>query len=487
MKLSRREFIKRSGSAFGLTAMATQFGLINSFAQMNSGAFHGNDDYKALVCIFLNGGNDGNNTIIPIHDDKAVSNFADYNDVRSGQGLALPRNSLLPISVPRIGNLSYGLHSRLGQVNGGLNNGIHELWAHGKMAIVGNVGTLIAPITRKEYQDYSIPRPFQLFSHLDQISQFQAARSDRGTNMGWGGKLSDNLTAVKNPNGLIPMVTSIDGAQLFTAGETTPSLSIAGAEVPLNEVFKPEGFDGSAFSNLRLFMFNQMRTIDLESNYVAAASSITEQAMQANDALSSFQEVTASFPNTRLGNQLKQVARLVKKRTNLNISRQIFYCQLNGFDHHDSQLVQQHDLLTELSQAIRAFYDETIVQGIVDNVTTFTMSDFGRTFQPSGISGNVGTDHAWGNHHFVVGGAVSGGDIYGMNTSNGTPYPTLTLDGPDDADVGVNARGRWIPTTSVEQYAATLAAWYGLEQQHIPLVFPNIGNFNVSNLGFMQM
>jgi len=233
-------------------------------------------------------------------------------------------------------------------------------------------------------------------------------------------------------------------------------------------------------------MFNQMRTLDLDSHYVAAASSITEQAMRANNALSTFQEVNVAFPGTSLGKQLKQVARLIKKRASLNISRQIFYCQLNGFDHHFSQVPQHQDLLTEFSQAVRAFYDETVVQGVSSQVTTFTMSDFGRTFSPSGTGGNVGTDHAWGNHLFVIGGSVLGGDVYGINTSNGTPYPSLTLDGPDDADFGANARGRWIPTTSVEQYAATLARWYGLQPNDFPVVFPNIGRFAVSNLGFMQ-
>lgn len=489
MKPTRREFIKKSAIALGMTGVATQFdrlGLMSVLAQKPGRTEKIGGNYKALVCLFLDGGNDGNNTIIPIHDDSNISNYSNYSMARIQQGLALARNSLLPVSVPRIGNLPYGLHPRLGPVSGGLNNGIHELWAQGKMAIVGNVGTLVSPTSRIQYQDYSFPRPFQLFSHSDQVAQFQVARSDVSVFSGWGGKLSDRMSFTSNPNSLIPMITSIEGAQLFTAGDTTVSLAISDAEIPLNEVFRPEGFNGTGFSLLRQTMFDQMRTIDLDSRYVAAASSITSQAIEANNALSTFQEVSVTFPNTRIGNQLKQVARLIKKRESLNISRQIFYCQINGFDHHDSQLPNHQLLLTEFSQAVRAFYDEMVAQGVSNDVTTFTMSDFGRTFNPSGNGGNAGTDHAWGNHMFVIGGSVRGGDIYGMNTSNGTPYPTLVLDGPDDADVGPNARGRWIPTTSVEQYAATLARWYGLEENSMNLVFPNLGNFANSNLGFMQ-
>ncbi len=229
-----------------------------------------------------------------------------------------------------------------------------------------------------------------------------------------------------------------------------------------------------------------MRSQDLNNNYVKEASHITDQAIAANAALATFQEVTVTFPGTSIGNQLKQVARLIKKRGDLNVNRQIFYVQIGSFDTHNNQLNGQTNLLSQFSQAVRAFYDEMVVQGVSNNVTTFTMSDFSRTLNPAGSGATVGTDHAWGNHLFVIGGAVNGGNFYGGNTSNGTPYPTLVMNGPDDADSGNNARGRWIPTTSVEQYAATLATWYGLNTADMPVVFPNIGNFPTTNLGFMQ-
>jgi len=491
MKQSRREFLTKSTCALGMAALATQFehfGLMSAMAQKveNAGAPEAPGDYRALVCIFMQGGNDGNNTVVPIHNDAGVSNYAAYANARSSQGLAIAQNSLLPISVPRMNNLTYGLNPNFGAVTGGINNGVHELWAQGKMAIVANAGTLVAPMSRAQYQNNSIRKPFQLFSHSDQVSQYQSGRSDTPSFTGWGGRISDRRTASDNPGGLIPMITSINGAQLFTAGQTTLPLAIASAGTSLSNVLNPQGFTATTASQARLSAFNQLRTQDLNANYIKAASHITDQAIQANQALATFQEVTAAFPTTSIGSQLKQVARLIKKRTDLSVNRQIFYVQVGSFDTHNNQINGQGTLLAQYSQAVRAFYDEMTAQGIANNVTTFTLSDFSRTLNPAGSGATVGTDHAWANHLFVIGGAVTNSDFYGSNTSNGTPFPTLAMNGPDDADSGANARGRWIPTTSAEQYAATLARWYGLADADMPIVFPNLGNFSNSNLGFMQ-
>ncbi|CAN5416933.1 DUF1501 domain-containing protein [soil metagenome] len=495
MTQNRREFIKKSGCALGMLTLATQFehfGLMSALAQKVDAQDELNapSDYRALVCIFMQGGNDGNNTLIPAHNDANLSNYSAYSAARNTQGLAVAQNALLPINVPRMNNLTYGLNPNLGTLtqNGTtiVNNGIHELWAQGKMAVVTNAGTLVAPMTRAQYQGGTIKRPFQLFSHSDQVSQYQSGRSDAFSFTGWGGRISDRRTLPDNPGGLIPMITSINGAQLFTAGQTTLPLAIANAGTPLSSVLTPQGFNSSAESQARLAAFNQLRSQDLNNNYVKEASHITDQAIAANSALATFQEVTVTFPNTSIGSQLKQAARLIKKRTDLNVNRQIFYVQLGGFDTHNNQINGQTNLLSQFSQAVRAFYDEMVLQGVSNNVTTFTMSDFSRTFNPAGSGATVGSDHAWGNHLFIIGGAVVGGNFYGVNTSNGTPYPTLVMNGPDDADSGNNARGRWIPTTSVEQYAATLATWYGLSAADMPIVFPNIGNFPTTNLGFMQ-
>lgn len=494
MTQTRRDFLKKTGCGLSMAALATQFehfGLMSALAQNvdeNSaeGGVPGN--YRALVCIFMSGGNDGNNMIIPNHNSASVSNYAAYSAARSSQNLALAQGTLLPINVPRMGNLTYGLHPSFGPVPlaGGINNGIHELWAQGKMAAVTNVGTLVVPTSKTQYQNKTVPLPYQLFSHSDQVNQIQAGLAGSGSFTGWGGKISDRMTASNNPNGLIPMITSIKGASLFTAGQTTLAMAIADSNTSLTQVLNPQGFDNSAVSQARLQAFNDLRNLDLQNKYVEAASHITEQAMQANAALNSFQEVTVAFPNTGLGRQLKQVARLIKKRTELSVNRQIFYCQMGGFDTHNQQLNNQSNLFVEFSQAVRAFYDEMGVQGNQSNVTTFSMTDFGRTLNPAGSGANAGSDHAWGNHLFVVGGAVANADFYGVNTTNGTPYPTLQIQGPDDTDSSSNARGRWIPTTSVEQYAATLARWYGLSEANMPLVFPHFSNFPNTNLGFMS-
>lgn len=488
MKQDRREFLKCSGFALSTAALATHmgyFGLASAYAQRKPKRTSVPSDYRALVCIYLNGGNDGDNTVIPIHNDSNLSNYSAYNTARYAKGLAIAQNSLLPIAVPRAGNLSYGLHPSLGPVQGGINRGIHELWAQGKLAIVSNVGTLVAPTTRAQYINNQVKKPYQLFSHSDQTNQFQGGRSDSTPLTGWGGRISDLRTAFDNPNGLIPMVTSLNGSQLFISGQATVPLAIDGAWTTLDQVLLPRGFWGQNASS-KWNAFNQLRSDTIGSDVVAAAGHIMDQAIIANNALQSYEEVTVNFPTSQIGMQLKQAARLIKKRGDLGINRQIFFVQLGGFDTHNGQLSQHATLLAELGQAMRAFYDEMTVQGISDKVTQFTISDFGRTLDPAGSGGNVGTDHAWGSYCFVLGGGVAGSDVFGLNTSNGTPFPTLVANGPDDADNWTGARGRWIPTASVEQYGATLARWFGVPAADLPSVFPNISNFSQTNLGFMQ-
>ncbi len=495
-KETRRDFLKKSGGcALGMVTLATQMqylGTMSAMAQrvMDSQG-EGGGDYKALVLLFWAGGNDGNNMVIPNHSDSSVSNYANYSAVRGSQGLALPQGSLLPVSVPRINNLTYGLHPSLGPgATGAINNGIHELFGMGKLAVVANVGNLVRPLTKAQYQSSSFQKPYQLFSHSDQVAQSQTSVSNTQAFTGWGGRISDRMTAGSNPGGLIPMITSISGAQLFTAGQTTLPLAIADANTSLANVLNPAGFGSTpSGTNLaRLNAFNALRTQDLTSNYVAAASHITDLAMQANTALQQFQEVTVTFPATGIGRQLKQVARLIKKRTDLNTTRQIFYVQIGGFDHHTNELTGQDNLFGQFSQAMRAFYDELVVQGAQNDVTTFTLSDFGRTFLPSGTGSGVGSDHAWGNHMFVMGGSVAGGDFYGSLRPDGTGnyFPQLTLGGPEDTDSNSSPRGRWIPTTSVDQYASVLSKWFGLPQDAATLnaVFPNLGNFTA---GFSQL
>ena len=487
MKQTRREFFKKTGCALGMTALATQmrhFGLMSAMAQsVEQTTSAPPSDYRALVCIYLAGGNDGNNSVIPLHNDQNLSRFADYYALRNPYGLALPQSSLLPFTVPRMNNLTYGLHAAFGV--GQDSRGLYELWHLNKMAIVSNVGTLVKPTTKAQMLDFFHPKPYNMFSHSDQTLQHQSGRSDRVVSAGWGGLLSDQRTVPDNPGALVPMITSVAGAQLFTAGVTTLPLAIAPAQVGLNEVLKPLGYDATAPSQAQLAALNALRQQDTSTEIIRAASHVTDQAITVNNSLQSYQEITVPFPSTSIGQQLKQVARMIKKRNDLNVKRQIFFVQLGGFDTHNLQVATHNMLISQTSQAMRAFYDEMVVQGLGDKVTQFTLSDFGRTMNPAGTGVGVGSDHAWGNCQFVVGG-VTGADFFGINTTNGTPYPTLALDGPDDAQINPGARGRWIPTSSVEQYAATLARWFGLPEANFPQVFPGITNFQTTNLGFMQ-
>lgn len=473
-----------------MAALATQldvFGKVSVLAQrpVRRSVSTVPDDYRALVCIFLNGGNDANNMLVPSHNDANVSNYAAYAAARSPQGLALSQASLLPIAVPRIGGLTYGLHPGFGTITGGINAGIQPLWAQGKLALVSNVGTLVQPLTRAEYQSGSVPRPRQLFSHTDQSNQQMNARADVTVLSGWGGRISDRMTISANPDRLIPTVNSINGTRLFTIGEDTEPLAIGPAPTPLGSILALTGFNGTVASNARLEALNGTIGLSDINDMVVASNAIHHSGIEISQSLNNSAEVTTVFPSTEIGNELKQIARLIKNRSALQLNRQIFFCSIDGFDTHTGQLLAQNGLFSQLSQAMRAFYDEMTAQSISDKVTQFTLSDFSRTFNPGGSGSNVGSDHAWASHAIVLGGSVLGGDIYGINTSNGTPFPTLVQNGPDDADSGSSARGRWIPTTSVDQYAATLSKWFGLPTGDFGYVFPNLGNFPVSELGFM--
>jgi uncharacterized protein (DUF1501 family) len=467
MHVTRREFLLQTGQAcvgYALGAAAfvagvQRFALINAFAQ--------GTDYRALVCVFLAGGNDGNNMVIPLDP----SEYNAYYAVRNPSGLAIPADSLLPIDPAAMGS-PFGLHPNL--------TGLHDLWTSQKLSLVCNVGPLVEPLTREQYLA-GAPRPYQLFSHSDQIAQWQSAIADRVSPTGWGGRTADRFEPHSSG---FPTVTAVSGG-LFTRGLMTSPLSIAPAPTALNQVLVLNGFRTSAADSARRTSMEYLRTID-EHALVRSASTTVQRALDIGQILDSEVVLGTVFPNTNLGNQLKQIAKVIRFNAispNLRLQRQIFFCQLGGFDTHQGQVNGQGNLLTQVSAAIRAFYDATVEIGVEGLVTTFTLSDFGRTFQPAGSGpGTVGTDHAWGNHHFVIGGSVRGGDFYGVAGPNGTVFPVLRLSGPSDTD----NRGRWIPTVAVEQYAATLASWYGVAAGDLPLVFPNIGRFPTVDLGFMN-
>jgi uncharacterized protein (DUF1501 family) len=468
--MKRRDFLCKSAYAIGAATMATglrRFGLINALAMQNAPT-----DYKAMVCIFLSGGNDCNNTVIPL----ATADWNNYFSARNSAGLALAQGSLLPVTVPSMSNAQFGLHPSLAELK--------TLYDQQNLAVVCNVGPLVLPMTRAQYQNGSVPKPYQLFSHSDQVTQWQTAVSSTRSQTGWGGRAADAMASFNGSNSF-PMITSIAGSNVFNTGINSRPLGISPAPTPLNQVLVLNGFGTAADEVARKNSMAYLRTIDRQNALVQATGDQTQQAIDISQAFSTDPTLTTTFPNTSLGNQLKQVAKVImlnQSSAQLSLERQIFFCSLGSFDTHQDQLTTQANLFSQLSQAMKAFYDEMSAQGLGSRVTTFTLSDFGRTLQPSGSGAAVGSDHAWGTHMFVMGGAVRGGDFYGVAGPNGTVFPTLQLGGVNDTD----SRGRWIPTTAVDQLGATLATWYGLSAANLPVVFPQIGNFTSNNLGFMS-
>ncbi|HYR85455.1 MAG TPA: DUF1501 domain-containing protein [Terriglobia bacterium] len=462
MTLSRREFLVRSGcGALSVAALASgieRFSMVEGLAQ-GSG-------YKVLVCIFLGGGNDGNNLVVPLD----AAGYAAYSGIRGAAGLAIAQGSLLPVTPRSIGT-EFGLHPSLAAV--------HPLFAGGQLAVVSNVGPLIEPLLKQDYLN-GAPRPYQLFSHSDQIAQWQTSISTSAAATGWGGRMADTFPV--SPSGY-PLIAALAGG-VFTRGQSTSPVTVAPAPTPLTELLVLDGFGAAADEQARLNAMNYLRTIDLDAPLVAAASKITQQAVDIGKDFDVDPVLNTEFPATSLGNQLKQVAKLIKFNLASGVpalARQIFFCSLGGFDTHQGQVSTQASLLTQVGEGMKAFYDATVELHVQSDVTTFTLSDFGRTMQPAGSSGTVGSDHAWGNHHFVMGASVVGGDFYGIPGPNGAVFPTLQLGGPDDTDT----RGRWIPTSSVDQYAFTLATWFGVDPAKLDTVFPELKNFPIRNLRFM--
>lgn len=411
------------------------------------------DDYRALVCVFLYGGNDSNNMVIPLDSER----LAQYTTLR--KGLALAPDTLLQVQTPS--GAPYGFHGKFAELQG--------LFKSGHLAVAANVGTLIAPTTQAQYLNQA-QLPANLFSHSDQQAAWQSSIAQGSAVAGWGGRLADQL-AYRNAPSTFPVLLSVAGNALFAMGEhSSPATVIPGAALGL------QGFASDSASEARYQALTELLTFDSGAALVRQANSTMKQGLDnasaLNDALTGAAALTTSFPATGLGSQLQQIARIIQVRRQLGMTRQIFFASLGGFDTHTVQLTTQENLFTQLSQALGAFYKATEELSVAGNVTTFTESDFSRTLQPNT---NGGTDHGWGGHHLVLGGTVKGGDVYGR-------FPTLALGGPDDA----GNRGRWIPSLATDQYAATLASWFGLSPDLLSAVLPNIGNFPTAGVGFMS-
>lgn len=449
MRISRRDVLS-SLSLLGLSA---------GFLGGRRTARAASDDYRALVCVFLFGGNDGNNLVVPV--DARYAGYAAARRQPADGGLALPLAQLLPLA-PASGAAAYGLHPDMPE--------LQQLWTSGALGVVFNVGTLVAPTTKADDAAGRVPRPQSLMSHQDQQNQWQTSLPDRPARSGWGGRIADRL-----PGASLPPLVSVAGNVLFAAGERSHPLAVPAAG---GSSFGLTGFDQTAGSRAVRAAMDALRGLDLDNALVQSVAGETVAAFAASGALAPVLAGTSSTTDALFGpqpspldKQLLQVARIIEARAVLGASRQIFFVSLGGFDTHNDQLARQSKLLADLSQSLAAFHAATVQLGVASAVTTFTLSDFARTLQPA--SGG-GSDHAWGNHQLVLGGAVRGRQTYGT-------FPTLALGGPDD----FSTEGRWIPTTSTDQYAATLARWFGVAPGDLASVLPNLGRFASQDLGFL--
>jgi uncharacterized protein (DUF1501 family) len=447
--ITRRTLLRMGLGTLGLLGAGPR---LTRLGQLNAQVAQVPTDYKAMVCIFLFGGNDGNNTIIPIQT--GIQNHATYLAAR-GAGIALARNTLPEITATN-GDV-YGLHRSLAPLQG--------LYQQKRLAVMANVGTLLRPLTKQQYDRGQVAVPTNLFSHSDQQQQWQTSP---GLRTGWGGRAADILQSLNGPS-TFPTGVSTAGNSLFLNGQTTKPASVTNGGLGL------DGSDGSDAANARDDAFQQILTFDTGMSLIQTANRFMADGIAAgkelNAALNSGGGLQTVFPGSGLGSQLEQVARILKVRSALGMSRQIFFVSMGGFDTHTGQLPQHANLLAELANAMAAFDNAILELGIDGSVVTFTESEFGRTCQ---ASTGVGSDHAWGSHQIVMGSAVKAADVYGT-------FPLLALDGPDD----VTGRGVWLPTTSLDQYAAAIASWFGVPEASLTTVFPNLANFAAPKAGFV--
>ncbi|KPC49876.1 DUF1501 domain-containing protein [Amantichitinum ursilacus] len=455
--MNRRKFLKGAGGV-GMVAAMSQLGALKALADTSS-------DYKALVCVFLFGGNDSNNMIIP-YDSASYTNYANIRG-----GLALAQSSLVPLSNPSTGLntaktagvTQFALHPALSPLK--------SFWDAGQMAVQFNTGPLAAPTTRAQIVAGTATLPTNLFSHADQQQQWQATGTDAlgMIRAGWGGRAAEHVGA--NLSGISPVI-SVSGNSILTQGDSLRPLSVP----TYGSVFSPlwgDAYLAGSEIGLRNLASSQLELAQVSIKNAALAASSTISPIINNS--SSAVKAMFSGQTSAIAVQLATVAMLIESRAKLAQSRQVFFVSLGGFDTHTDQLATQQGLYTALGTSVATFMNAMNSLGLANNVTVATMSDFGRTFKPNSTGG---ADHAWGGHQFILGGAVKGKNYYGT-------FPTHQLAGPND----YSSEGRWIPTTSVEQYAATLATWLGVPTAQLASVAPNLSTFTAAgwpaNLGFM--
>jgi uncharacterized protein (DUF1501 family) len=470
---SRRQFLRSASMAsmagFYVSPFFLELNSMAAMAQASTGS-----DYKALVCVYLQGGNDGHGAVIATDTDS----YAQFVQARQGApGLAYPLADLLPITLqtPQTGR-TFGLNPYL--------TGVQNLFNAGRAGIIANVGTLVVPATKTEIDANSVTLPDSLFSHFDQTAAWQAISSNLGSgeHVGWGGSVADAIEAMNlNSNSMFTCISTAGNA-LFLAGQTSFQLNVTPAgPIPIYGLQNPPFGSPAATNPLSSILTAEESNLFAQEYEVVVNRSIQAQAMLATAMAPAgeggvanppqyLDPVTKMLVDNPLAASMQTVARIIAGRGSLGVTRQIFYVQLGSFDTHNNQAQVISQLLTQLGAALEYFDGLMVGMGLSNNVTAFTISDFGRTL----TCNSNGTDHGWGSHHFVTGGAVQGQNMYGQ-------YPVIGVNQVNDVGAG-----RLIPTTAVEQYAGTLAQWFGLSDSQVREVFPNFGNFGTSPyLGFM--
>lgn len=463
--ISRRKFLGQSCAALGYTTMFSS--LINlkamaATATNNSSIISLGGDYKALVCLMLGGGNDSFNMLIP----RGNNEYNEYATTRSN--LAIPQNQILPINPNTSDGRAFGLHPSIPDMQ--------QSFENGNLAFLSNVGTLIEPSTKTEIKNDIVKTPLGLFSHSDQVQQWQTGRPHERTNIGWGGRIAD-LVQSMNSNQNISMNVSLKGSNTFQRGNQIIPYAIKNSgSIGLR------GYDGqSSFNQLKTQALNSMLERDYQdifkNTYKNTIKSSNDSSLEFQTAIDGISEFSTIIPeDNNLAEQLRMVAKTIASRDTLGFSRQTFFVRIGGWDHHDELLINQADKLAEVNAALKYFNGVMNELNTNDCVTLFSLSDFSRTLTSNGN----GTDHAWGGNAFMMGGAVQGKEIYG-------DYPVLALGSDVDLRNGV-----MIPTTPADLYMAELALWFGVPASDLTTIFPNISNFYDTNsgtppIGFMNM
>jgi uncharacterized protein (DUF1501 family) len=445
--LSRRSLLQAGLSTAGLASLPGP-----GFTQV-VGQAAPFDDYKALVCIFLLGGNDSFNMLVP----RSTPEYDVY--AASRQNLAVAQADLLPIAPLDPDGAEYGLHPSMAAAQG--------LFEAAQAAFVVNVGPLLEPTTKAQYLSGSATLPPGLFSHNDQQDQWHSLKGATTSSTGWAGRIAD-LIRDRVTGQQLALNASLFGNTLFQSGAQSVAYTM-GPNGPLTF----DGFGAMGITLEQRLAFERIIGADYDSVYERAFADVQRRAVATADlvsaAIDSAPPLATAFPASQLGTQLQTVARLIAVRDQLAMERQIFFVATGGFDTHDNQLVDQPDLLGNISDCMAAMHAATVELNVASSVTTFTQSDFGRTLTSNGD----GTDHGWGGIQLVTGGAVLGQRLYGS-------YPLLEIGGQDDV-----GGGRMIPTTSADQYAATLARWFGIEDADMATIAPNLAGFAERDLGFL--